>query len=77
MSDKSEVFEDIGEYINRQSSDGYITEDGYPLKCHHCDSAKINIEDTYREDHFVVEKEASCKDCGGHVGRWSYGTWEV
>ncbi|MCP3810054.1 hypothetical protein NLX78_22805 [Paenibacillus sp. Lou8.1] len=76
MSDKNVVFDDIGAYINRQIANGYITEDGYPLKCQHCDSKKINIEDVY-DEHVVVEKEATCRDCGSRVGYWSYGTWEV
>ncbi|MDP1513101.1 hypothetical protein Q8I65_23355 [Paenibacillus ottowii] len=71
-----EVEMTLEEYINRQIADGYIAENGYPLKCHHCDSTKINIEDFY-DEHVVVEKEATCVDCGGRVGYWGYGNWEV
>ncbi|WPQ59930.1 hypothetical protein [Paenibacillus polymyxa] len=54
MSDKNEVFDDIGEYINRQIADGSINEKGSPLKCHHCDSTNTNIQYFYHE-HAVKE----------------------
>lgn len=59
------------EYYQKQIDDGYIQEDGYPLKCQFCDSTnldwKCNLE----------EKEVKCHDCGKLVGYWAYGNWTV
>lgn len=66
----------IEEYINQQIADGYITNKGVPIKCQYCDSTALR-EDSYHEEHVVVEKLVTCIDCSAEVGLWSYGTWTI
>lgn len=63
------------EYIQEQIDKGYITEEGKPLKCGHCESTELKTEYFY-EDHTIMEYEVTCGVCKGKVGLWSYGHWQ-
>lgn len=63
--------------IWRDVKNGYIAEDGTPLKCHKCNSKNMENYNKYYEEHWCVEHSVKCKDCGTNVDHWSYGNWEV
>ena len=65
------------EYIDEMVKQGYIAEDGTPLKCHFCGSKKLEEVGQYYEDCVLVEYEVKCKLCGKRVGYWAYGSWEL
>ena len=56
--------------------DGYIKEDGAPLKCWKCGSKSLKFTNHY-DDYIMVEKSVKCKECNSDVGLWSYGNWTV
>lgn len=64
--------EHIADLVNR----GFVTEQGAPLKCFHCESEHLEEGDSfYEEMHGQVEYSVRCKKCGEHVVTWSYGGW--
>lgn len=44
----------LEEEIKKLIEEGYITKDGYPLKCYHCESKNLDHK-SYYEDYWVVE----------------------
>ncbi len=68
--------ESIHEFLQRLVREGYIAENGAPLKCHFCESKNFD-EKCYYEEHTAVEKVVNCKACGKQVGNWSYGAWQI
>lgn len=52
---------------------GYITEDGSPLKCPHCNGDKFEYGKTFIEEGYTVEYSEVCSNCKEEVGYWSYG----
>jgi hypothetical protein len=64
-------------YINKSVKQGYITPNGYPLKCHCCNSHNLENCDKYHEEHLVIEYNRRCKDCKTIVGHWAYGHWDI
>ncbi|SDX05008.1 hypothetical protein [Paenibacillus sp. PDC88] len=75
MSREEETF---GEYFERMISEGYIEEDGTPLKCPHCESADVEERNHLYEDYIcLLEYQMFCKPCNVSIGQWSYGSWEV
>jgi hypothetical protein len=70
--------EDIDKYIRKQVDGGYISEDGYPLKCI-CGCTKFKHVDQYYGEGWIEEYSLECTniDCLKIVGHWSFGNWEV
>lgn len=66
----------IEEYINQQIADGYIRDNGEPIKCQYCDSKALRVDNSH-EEYVVVEKDVTCLNCGKLVGTWSYGSWAI
>lgn len=65
---------DMHEYAEKLISDGYIAEDGTPLKCQ-CGCEQLKSDNTYYEDTRIIEYSVFCTECGTRVGIWSYGCW--
>ena len=63
-------------YINELVKEGYILEDGTPIKCY-CGCKDFEEVNKYYENHSPIEFQLKCKKCGNIVGHWSYGYWEV
>lgn len=64
------------EYI-RLEKQGYITEDGEPLKCLYCDSKKLVDVNMIVGNDGVEKYEVKCNNCGEITGRWIYGLWAI
>lgn len=69
------------EYIAEQIEKGYLYERTLePLKCHSCDSEKLEDTGHIWEElgtYCLIEYKKACKDCGKDVGYWSYGSWHI
>jgi hypothetical protein len=76
----SESFED---YINHMINEGFIAEDGTPLKCHHCEGKEFTEYEHDYLDHCygvgvgLLEYKLKCNNCDKNVGYWVAGHWEV
>ena len=70
-----ESFED---YFKRQIEDGYILENGKPVKCE-CGCTDFKQVDKYFGEGYLEEYALECtnEECLKIVGRWSYGSWLV
>lgn len=64
--------ENFEQYIKQQIEDGYIKENGFPLKCLFCNSSDLNFKNKYQE-----EVEVTCNKCGKEIGYWAYGNWLI
>lgn len=66
------------EYIKMQVEEGYISEDGTPLKCT-CGCKTFKKVNIYNEEGWEVEYSLECKNesCYRIVGTWSYGHWQL
>lgn len=67
---------DLEDHINEIIKDGYIAEDGTPLKCF-CGDTDFEESDQYYEDCHTVEFTLNCKACDKRVGYWAYGSWDI
>jgi hypothetical protein len=56
---------------------GYVNEDGRPLKCVYCNETEIGRRNEQYMEHGLCEFEAYCKKCNESIGYWSYGYWQV
>ena len=72
---QSEPFED---FYRRQIQEGFISEDGTPLKCE-CGCTDFKRVNEYFGEGYVEEYSLECKNenCLKLVGTWSYGNWQV
>lgn len=71
------------EYLDQKVKDGYIKENGEPIKCHFCDSVDIifKITDRIEIDATIgafIDSEGvtTCLDCEKEIGHWMQGNWE-
>lgn len=64
------------DYMDQLIKDGYISEDGTPLKCS-CGCTDFEQTGEYYEEHSLVEYSLNCKSCGKRVGYWAYGNWDI
>ena len=64
------------EEMRKAVEDGFITEDGLPLKCWKCESKDLKFTGHY-DGYIMVEQSVKCNSCGADVGLWSYGHWTV
>ena len=69
-------YETVEEYVQDMISSGYWSENLTPIKCK-CGSTKIEDKNQYYENHFIVEYQAVCGDCGTVLGTWAYGDWGI
>jgi len=65
------------EYIRQQIKDGYINNNGSPLKCHKCECNKLEQKINDRMESIVCEYKMICTNCNSDVGYWSYGNWQL
>lgn len=79
MSDLvGDYINDYSEYVKFLTDNGYIADDGAPLRCQFCEST--NMMSTYHWDYdigIVVETEVFCRECNIKLGHWAYGHWSV
>lgn len=68
---------DIEKHIKELLVKGYITEDLAPVKCLRCDSKEFTDVEEYYENHYRVEYQVQCKNCGMINGHWAYGNWQI
>lgn len=66
-------FED---YVKQLESEGYIDENGKPLKCE-CDCTDFTDVNEYLCQFGREEYEVKCNDCGKIVGHWAFGYWVI
>jgi DNA-directed RNA polymerase subunit RPC12/RpoP len=77
IKDKKELMDNDTQYqddMKKLVEDGYIKEDGFPLKCWKCKSNDLKFTSHY-DDNTMVEKAVACNNCGSDVALWSYGHW--
>ncbi|HHT98029.1 MAG TPA: hypothetical protein GXZ90_09085 [Clostridiales bacterium] len=65
------------EYHNKLEDEGYIAEDGEPLKCQHCNNKSFVEKDSYFECVGRVEYTLVCDKCNEFAGHWAYGYWQI
>lgn len=68
--------DDLDKYIKQLITDGYIDENGAPLKCY-CGCKDFDTTNEYYEEFGLIEYQLKCKNCGKKVGHWAYGNWEI
>ena len=69
--------EDLKTYYKELRDEGYIKEDGTPLKCQHCDNKSFVYQNEIYENSSVVEYTLTCDKCYAWVGHWAYGNWQL
>lgn len=57
--------------------EGYIEEDGTPIKCYHCEHTEFEIKDKCHIEGLLCEYGVYCKKCGKLTAYWAYGNWAV
>lgn len=65
------------EFNNKLIAEGYMREDGTPLKCQHCDSKKLKDTKIIIDESRVLEYQVVCEECRREVGYWAYGYWQI
>lgn len=65
------------EYMEIQIKDGYIYQDGTPLKCFNCDCEKLKDNITDSTEQGIMEYAKVCTNCNKVVGCWAYGHWQL
>lgn len=64
------------DYLKKQVNDGFISENGTPLKCFcGCNSFKRIKE--YYGAFGIEEYSLQCEKCKKIVGHWAYGNWQL
>ena len=66
------------EYYKQQIAEGYITENGTPLKCS-CGCTEFKQVNQYYGEGWIEEYSLECtnEDCLKIVGTWAFGHWDV
>lgn len=66
------------EYMKQQVEEGYISENGTPLKCL-CGCINFKQMNVYLSEHGIEEYSLQCtnSECLKIVGHWAYGNWQV
>lgn len=67
----------IHEYYKKLEDEGYISEDGHPLKCYHCENTSFVYQDEHYESIGIVEYTLVCDKCYEFAGHWAYGNWQI
>ena len=68
--------DDMEKYIKQMVDDGYISEDGAPIKCS-CACQDFKQVKEYYDEHLLVECQFQCNQCSKIVGHWAYGCWQI
>ena len=68
--------EDMQEYLKKMVDEGYINEDGSPIKCV-CGETEFEMTDKYYSHFGIEEYQLKCPSCGAKVGHWAFGNWLV
>lgn len=69
--------DELRKYVKELEDDGYITENGKPLKCIHCNSNNLkNVNHSYGPVG-LEEHEVKCNSCNMITGYWAYGNWQI
>ena len=65
------------DYYKKQIEEGYIEEDGTPLKCE-CGCVNFKQVNQVYGEGWIEEYSLECRneDCLKIVGHWSYGYWQ-
>lgn len=64
------------EYLEELIKEGYIAEDGHPLKCHECEGTEMETRDEWHGDYGRIDEYTlQCKTCKAQTGHWAYGGW--
>lgn len=71
-----EKFDTTEDYINDMIRQGYMAEDGTPLKCK-CGCTDFEMSDEYRGSYGLEEYSLKCTKCSMTVGHWAYGYWQL
>lgn len=68
----------VEDYMKRQIEDGYITENGQPIKCE-CGCTEFKQVDQHYGEGHIEEYSLECtnQECLKTVGCWSFGHWQV
>lgn len=70
--------DEFHQYMRKRIADGYIANDGTPLKCESCDSTEFErVNEDQMGYGMVVGYELRCKQCRGIAGHWAYGNWMI
>jgi len=69
-----ETYED---YVNHLIKEGFIKEDGTPLKCLYCEGNDFERRNEYYCPYGIEEYEVWCVKCNKKVGHWAFGTWVI
>lgn len=66
------------EYYKEQIAEGYISENGKPLKCG-CGCTEFKQVNQYYGEGWIEEYSLECtnEDCLKIVGTWAFGNWDV
>lgn len=69
--------ESLEDYIKRQINEGYIAEDGHPLKCE-CGHTEFKQVDELYGEGYIEEYILECtnQECLKIVGCWSFVYWQ-
>lgn len=72
------TFSDFEEYMKEQIKEGFISENGTPLKCW-CGCSNFKQVNTYSSEYGIEEYSLQCTniDCLRIVGYWGYGNWQI
>lgn len=65
------------EYNKQLIFDGYIKEDGEPIKCLYCDSTNLHFNYKSHIQGVATECKVKCNECGNDVGYYYCGIWEI
>jgi hypothetical protein len=63
--------------FNLLVKDGFLSENGHPLKCRFCESKNFKEHGEYYDERGKVEYQLSCNDCGKELSIWAYGSWDL
>ena len=74
--EKYQTEKEVEDYIKQMVDNGFIKEDGTPLKCQ-CGCTDFEQSGEYWEEHTIIEYALNCKTCGERVGYWAYGYWDI
>lgn len=67
----------LARYYKWLEENGYIAEDGRPLKCIECGANTFTTFGERHSVHGLEEYSLRCQECGSTVGTWSYGAWQL
>lgn len=75
---KQHSVESLEDYFKREVEDGYLSENGAPIKCK-CGCSSFKQVDMFFGEGYLEEYALECmnQDCRKIVGRWSYGNWII